>query len=95
MKSQTENPAQDVSQVVGGKIANGHHCGLPEYLCKHPSHAPQSSAPAVGDALLKRAYEVVHHELDCPSIGGNGDKDCKCDAVPFLSDLESALAGRG
>ena len=52
-------------------------------------------APVVGDALLKRAYEVVHHEPDCPSIGGNGDKDCKCDAVPFLRDLESALTGRG
>ena len=36
------------AQVVGGKIANGHHCGLPEYLCKHPSHTPQSSAPAPG-----------------------------------------------
>jgi len=56
---------------------------------------PQSSAPVVGDALLKRAYEVVHHEPDCPSIGGNGDKDCKCDAAPFLRDLESALTGRG
>lgn len=56
---------------------------------------PQPSAPVVGEALLKRAYEVVHHELDCPSIGGNGDKDCKCDAVPFLRDLESALTGRG
>ena len=30
--------ARAEAQVVGGKIANGHHCGLPEYLCNHPSH---------------------------------------------------------
>ena len=41
--------ARAEAQVVGGKIANGHHCGLPEYLCKHPSHTPQSSAPVVGE----------------------------------------------
>lgn len=41
--------------------------------------------------LLARAYEVVRHDVGCPSIGGNGDTDCKCDAVPFLRDLESAL----
>ncbi len=44
--------------------------------------------------LLARAYEVVHHGIDCPSIGGNGDADCKCDAVSFLRDLETALKAR-
>lgn len=33
------------TQAAGGKIANGHHCGLSERLCNHPSHA-QSSALA-------------------------------------------------
>jgi hypothetical protein len=40
---------------------------------------------------LERAYEVVHHDEGCPSIGGNGDADCKCDAVPFLRDLEGVF----
>jgi len=39
--------------------------------------------------LLNRAYEVVRHDAGCPSIGGKGDADCKCDAVPFLRDLEA------
>ena len=43
-------------------------------------------------SLLKRAYEAVHHDDDCPAIGGRGDEDCRCDAVPFLRDLEAALA---
>lgn len=43
-------------------------------------------------ALMMRAYELVHHEDGCPSIGGAGDKDCRCDAVPFLNDLRNALA---
>ena len=29
----------------------------------------------------------------CPAIGGCGDKDCRCDAVPFLRELESLLSG--
>lgn len=51
---------------------------------------PQPSGSAV-DALLLRAYEVVHHDAGCPAIGGNGDGDCRCDAVAFLRDLEAAL----
>lgn len=43
--------------------------------------------------LVKRAYEVVHHDDECPAIGGCGDKDCRCDAVPFLRELESLLSG--
>ena len=42
--------------------------------------------------LMLRAYELVHHEEGCPAIGGSGDKDCRCDAVPFLDDLRTALA---
>ena len=56
--------------------------------------APQPAEPVAVDALLKRAYEVVHHDQDCPSIGGNGDNDCRCDAVPFLRDLEKFIAAR-
>jgi hypothetical protein len=41
--------------------------------------------------LYQRACEVVHHEHDCPAIGGRGDSDCQCDGVPFLRDLESHL----
>ena len=41
--------------------------------------------------LMLRAYEVVHHEEGCPSIG-RGDEVCQCDAVPFLNDLRAALA---
>lgn len=41
--------------------------------------------------LMERAFELVHHEDGCPSIGGNGDGDCKCDAVPFLRELEVFL----
>lgn len=52
---------------------------------------PQPSADAVRE-LVKRAYEVVHHDDECPAIGGNGDKDCQCDAVPFLRELESLLS---
>ena len=43
-------------------------------------------------ALYERACEVVHHDHDCPAIGGNGDADCKCDAVPFLNDFEALAA---
>lgn len=46
----------------------------------------------VVNSLLHRAYEVVHHDADCPSIGGNGDADCRCDAVPFLRDFKKAIA---
>lgn len=42
--------------------------------------------------LYERACEVVHHDHDCPAIGGNGDADCKCDAVPFLNDFEALAA---
>ncbi len=52
---------------------------------------PQPSADAVRE-LVKRAYEVVHHDDECPAIGGCGDKDCRCDAVPFLRELESLLS---
>jgi hypothetical protein len=52
---------------------------------------PQPSADAVRE-LVKRAYEVVHHDDECPAIGGNGDKDCRCNAVPFLRELESLLS---
>ena len=41
--------------------------------------------------LLKRAYEVVHHDPGCAALGGHGDDDCQCDAVPFLRDLEAVL----
>ena len=44
--------------------------------------------------LMARAYEVVHHSEGCPSIGGGGDKDCRCDAVPFLNDLRALLSAR-
>lgn len=43
-----------------------------------------------GRHLMKRLYEVVHHDPDCNSIGGAGDKDCTCDAVPLLRELEAA-----
>lgn len=46
------------------------------------------------EQLMKRAYEVVHHETDCPSVGGGGDKDCRCDAVPFLRDLSATLQAK-
>ena len=42
--------------------------------------------------LLKRAYEIVRHNDECPAIRGNGDDDCRCDAVPFLRDLEKFAA---
>ncbi len=57
-----------------------------------PSTTPHPSADAVRE-LVKRAYEVVHHDDECPAIGGCGDKDCRCDAVPFLRELESLLSG--
>ena len=57
-----------------------------------PATTPQPSADAVRE-LVKRAYEVVHHDDECPAIGGCGDKDCRCDAVPFLRELESLLSG--
>lgn len=44
------------------------------------------------EALIERAYEVVHHDADCPAIDGNGDADCACDAVPFLRDLKATLS---
>ncbi len=47
---------------------------------------------ASGYSLLRRAYEVVHHDAACPAIGGRGDVDCECDAVPFLRDLAARLA---
>lgn len=50
--------------------------------------------PEGGEAvakLLARAAEVVCHDIDCLAIGGNGDDDCRCDAVPFLRDLQAAL----
>lgn len=47
---------------------------------------PQTLAEQIR-ALYKRACDVVHHDHDCPAIGGNGDYDCKCDAVPFLNDF--------
>jgi hypothetical protein len=53
---------------------------------------PEAAHGEQGDALLLRAYEAVHHDIDCPAIGGNGDDDCQCDAVPFLRDLKTALA---
>ena len=34
-------------------------------------------------------YEYVHHLHECPSIGGNGDKDCRCGAVAFLESLDA------
>lgn len=43
-------------------------------------------------ALYERACEVVQHDHDCPAMGGNGDADCKCDAVPFLNDFEALVA---
>ena len=57
-----------------------------------PDTTPQPSADAVRE-LVRRAYEVVHHDDECPAIGGCGDKDCRCDAVPFLRELESLLSG--
>lgn len=46
----------------------------------------------MNEALLKRLYEVVHHDEGCPAIGGAGDTDCTCDAVPVLRECER-LAG--
>jgi hypothetical protein len=77
------------AQVVGGKIANGHHCGLPEYLCKHPSHAPQPSAPVVGDALRAAAQAVVTGKVN-PSAGRT-----RLVMLKDVQALESALTGRG
>lgn len=57
-----------------------------------PATTPHPSADAVRE-LVRRAYEVVHHDDECPAIGGCGDKDCRCDAVPFLRELESLLSG--
>lgn len=54
--------------------------------------AANANRSGVSEAMIRRAYEVVHHDADCPAIGGNGDRDCACDAVPFLRDLTSALA---
>lgn len=50
------------AQVVGGKIANGHHCGLPERLCNHPSHTtPQSSVQVVGEIVgYTRSHDGSH-----------------------------------
>ena len=47
----------------------------------------------IGAGTLARAYEVVRHASNCPAIGGAGDKDCRCDAVPFLNDLAVVLTG--
>lgn len=41
--------------------------------------------------MMRRAFEVVHHDDSCPSIGGNGDPDCRCDAVPFLAELAATF----
>jgi hypothetical protein len=43
-----------------------------------------------GRHMMDRLYEVVHHDAECKSIGGNGDQDCTCDAVPVLRELEKA-----
>jgi len=43
-----------------------------------------------GRHLMARLYEVVHHDSECKAIGGNGDADCTCDAVPLLRELEKA-----
>lgn len=39
--------------------------------------------------LAERLYEVVRHDPDCRAIGGAGDNDCTCDAVPVLRKLEA------
>ena len=46
-------------------------------------------------ALYRRACEVVRHDNNCPAVGGAGDCDCRCDAVPFLRDFAAqALSPR-
>ena len=65
---------------------------IEQTLTQQRDTTPQPSADAVRE-LVRRAYEVVHHDDECPAIGGCGDKDCRCDAVPFLRELESLLSG--
>jgi hypothetical protein len=58
----------------------------------YPSQLARVRGGIPGDHLLwLRACEVVHHDEGCPAIGGAGDSDCRCDAVPFLRDLRSFL----
>jgi len=37
---------------------------------------------------IAAAAEYVAHRYGCPSIGGNGDVDCRCGAVRFLALVE-------
>ncbi len=52
---------------------------------------PAESAEAALTALYQRACELVHHDHDCPAIGGRCDDDCDCDAVPFLNDFKATI----
>ncbi|WP_312531369.1 hypothetical protein [Paracoccus sp. (in: a-proteobacteria)] len=64
----------------------------PECIWLTPTPTAAARVSGTIKALYERACEVVHHDHDCPAIGGNGDADCKCDAVPFLNDFEALAA---
>lgn len=43
------------------------------------------------EEAMRDAAEYVSHRTECPSIGGNGDADCRCGAVAFLDMVLAAL----
>ena len=67
--------------------------GLSKSTAKRVEVLAAASVSERARELVRRAYEVVHHDDECPAIGGCGDKDCRCDAVPFLRELESLISG--
>ena len=89
--------------ATGGESCGCIYYGLGKaapYLCEmhkarkaDPHPPPAASVSERARELVRRAYEVVHHDDECPAIGGCGDKDCRCDAVPFLRELESLISG--
>ena len=84
--TKNKNPARKHESTTGALL--WHHG---ESTTPQPPSAASVSERA--RELVRRAYEVVHHDDECPAIGGCGDKDCRCDAVPFLRELESLLSG--
>lgn len=64
-------------------------------MAERDAHAAEPKQEAAGAALsspvpiayFDERYEFVHHIDGCPSIDGNGDKDCRCGAVAFLESI--------
>lgn len=80
----TNAPVADQRGTVHANLC----AGIFDHKWLDPECVETGCRSLAGRRFMDRLYEVVHHDDECKAIGGNGDADCTCDAVPLLRELE-------